>query len=202
MAGPKSQHRSGRPVHQPRLHRRAGGRGHTHLDGQSRTLDGRRVHRTALWHSLKYECVFLNAFDRRPGPNRHRSLDRLLQPAAAALGAGRQDARRGLCYRNPAGEFGGLKPAGPHLSKAANLSQRPSASSTDFSRKRAKLRTLRALAVRLCASTPRSLRSFKATLWHLITCFHHARGTQPKRRYKESVPLLQRSQREQPERFG
>ena len=31
------QHRSGRPVHQPRLHRRAGGRGHTDLDGRSRT---------------------------------------------------------------------------------------------------------------------------------------------------------------------
>ena len=59
------------------------------------------------------------------GLNRHRSLDRLLQPAASALGAGRQDARRGPCYRNPAGEFGGLKPAVPHLSKAANLSQRP-----------------------------------------------------------------------------
>src|ERR1700689_3658127 len=55
--------------------------------------------------------------DRRRGPNRHRSLDRLLQPAASALGAGRQNARRGLCYRNPAGEFGGLKLAGPTLAK-------------------------------------------------------------------------------------
>src|SRR4029077_14647902 len=71
-----------------------------------------------LWRSLKYECVFLNAFETggeaRTG---NRSLDRLLQPAASALGARRQDARRGLCYRNPAGEFGGLKPAGPTLAK-------------------------------------------------------------------------------------
>src|SRR5271154_495564 len=63
--------------------------------------------------------------DRRRGPNRHRSLDRLLQPEASALGAGREDARRGLCYRNPAAESGGLKTSRTHLSKAANLSQRP-----------------------------------------------------------------------------
>ena len=82
------------------------------MDGPGRALDAGARSNTSGRH-------------RRTGLNRHRTLDRLLQPAASALGAGRQDARRGPCYRNPAGEFGGLKPAGPHLSKAANLSQRP-----------------------------------------------------------------------------
>ena len=79
----------------------------------------------ARWRTRAYGSRWTVSDAPADGLNRHRSLDRLLQPAASALGAGRQDARRGPCYRNPAGEFGGLKPAVPHLSKAANLSQRP-----------------------------------------------------------------------------
>lgn len=52
-----------------------------------------------LWHSLKYECVFLNAFE--TGSETRRGIGclyRLLQLSAPALGLRRQDARRCLWY--------------------------------------------------------------------------------------------------------
>jgi putative transposase len=69
----------GSQFHQPRVHRRAGGRGHTHLDGRSRTLDGQRVHRTAVALAQIRMRVPERLRHRRRGPKRHRSLDRLLQ---------------------------------------------------------------------------------------------------------------------------
>src|SRR6202167_3474929 len=117
------QHRSGQPVHQPRLHRRAGRRGHTHLDGRSRTLDGQRVHRTAVALAQIRMRVPERVRDRRRGAGRERPVARLLQSAKTTLGVGRQDARRGLWYRNRPGEFGGVTTNPIHLSQPAKLSQ-------------------------------------------------------------------------------
>ena len=83
------------------------------MDGRGRWMDNVFIER--LWRSLKYECVYIPyAFE--TGGEARTGIGRWIDfynPAASALGAGRQDARRGLCYRNPAGEFGGLKPPGP-----------------------------------------------------------------------------------------
>ena len=57
------QHRPGQPVHQLRLHDHAEGRRHPDQHGRPRPLDGQRLHRAAVAQSLKYECVFLNAFE-------------------------------------------------------------------------------------------------------------------------------------------
>ena len=115
----------GSAVHQLRLHQHAAGRRHTHLDGRPWPLDGERLHRR-LWRSLKYECVFLNAFETgseaRTGIG---SLDRLLQRRASALGLRRQDARRGLCYEIKRGELGGVIQPRIYLSQAAILSRKP-----------------------------------------------------------------------------
>ena len=42
------QQRPGQPIHQRRLHRRAHGGWHSHLDGRHGPLDGQRVHRAAV----------------------------------------------------------------------------------------------------------------------------------------------------------
>src|SRR5271163_1656195 len=56
------QHRSRLAVHQLRPHQHFEGGRHPHLDGRPWPPDGQRLHQT-LWRSLKYECVFLNAFE-------------------------------------------------------------------------------------------------------------------------------------------
>ena len=67
------------------------------MDGRGRWMDNVFIER--LWRSLKYECVYLNAFETgSANSNRHRSVDRLLQRRSTPLGLRRQDARRGLCY--------------------------------------------------------------------------------------------------------
>jgi len=66
--------------------------GHPRLDGRPWPLmDNVFIER--LWRSLKYECVFLNAFETgsRSKNQRDRSLDRLLQRRSTALGPRRQD---------------------------------------------------------------------------------------------------------------
>ena len=94
------------------------------MDGRGRWMDNVFIER--LWRSLKYECVFLNAFETgseaRTGIG---SLDRLLQRRSPALGLRRQDARRGLCYAGKRGEIGGVIKPRIHLSQAAKLSRKP-----------------------------------------------------------------------------
>src|SRR5260221_11423781 len=62
--------------------------------------------------------------DRQRSKTRDRSLDRLLQRRSTALGPRRQDARRDLCYRQGAGETGGVIKPRNHLSQAAILSRK------------------------------------------------------------------------------
>jgi len=65
--------------------------------------------------------------DGQRGSVRDRSLDRLLQCRPATLLVGRQDARRGLCYRahdGEDGETGGVNTNPIHLSQAAKLSRK------------------------------------------------------------------------------
>lgn len=54
------QYRSGLPVHRRRLDRRAQGI-HISMDGKGRWMD--KVFIERLWRSLKYECVYLHAFE-------------------------------------------------------------------------------------------------------------------------------------------
>src|SRR5260370_19996236 len=61
--------------------------------------------------------------DRQRSKTRDRSLDRLLQRRSTALGPRRQDARRDLCYRQGAGETGGVIKPRNHLRQAAILSR-------------------------------------------------------------------------------
>ena len=70
------QHRSGLAVHQLRLHNHAEGCWHPRLDGWSWPLDGQRIHR-ATWRSLKYGCVFLNAFE--TGSEAQSGIDRWIR---------------------------------------------------------------------------------------------------------------------------
>ena len=67
------------------------------MDGRGRWMDNVFIER--LWRSLKYECVFLNAFETgSEAKTGIECLDRLLQRRSTPLGLWRQDARRGLCY--------------------------------------------------------------------------------------------------------
>jgi putative transposase len=64
------------------------------MDGRGRWLDNVFIER--LWRSVKYECIYLHAFENRQrGPRRDRQVDELLQCREATLGPRRQDARRG-----------------------------------------------------------------------------------------------------------
>jgi putative transposase len=72
------------------------------MDGRGRWMDNVFIGR--LWRSLKYECLR----DRQRGTVQDCSLDRILQRRAPALGARRQDARRGLCYAGKGREIGGV----------------------------------------------------------------------------------------------
>ena len=93
------------------------------LDGRARTLDGQRLHRTAVALAQIRMRVPERVRDRRRGAGRDRPVARLLQSAKTTLGVGRQDARRGLWYRNRPGEFGGVTTNPIHLSQPAKLSQ-------------------------------------------------------------------------------
>jgi putative transposase len=80
------------------LHQHFEGRRHRHLDGWSWPL-GRQVFIERLWRSLKYECVYLNAFETgseaRTGIGRWVRYYNADRPHSVLRG---QDARRGLCY--------------------------------------------------------------------------------------------------------
>ena len=93
------------------------------LDGRARTLDGQRLHRTAVALAQIRMRVPERVRDRRRGAGRDRPVARLLQSAKTTLGVGRQDARRGLWHRNRPGEFGGVTTNPIHLSQPAKLSQ-------------------------------------------------------------------------------
>ena len=59
------------------------------MDGRGRWLDNVFIER--LWRSLKYECVYLNAFGTGSEARRHRQVDRLLQPDLATRRLGRKN---------------------------------------------------------------------------------------------------------------
>src|SRR5271156_5484278 len=90
------------------------------LDGRARTLDGQRLHRTAVALAQIRMRVPERVRDRRRGAGRDRPVARLLQSAKTTLGVGRQDARRGLWYRNRPGEFGGVTPNRSTLANPPN----------------------------------------------------------------------------------
>ena len=93
------------------------------MDGRGRWMDNVFIER--LWRSLKYECVFLNAFE--TGSEARNGIGRWIgyyNASRLPLFVRRQDARRGLCYRNRAGETGGVIEPGIHLSQAAKLSRK------------------------------------------------------------------------------
>src|SRR5208282_2896689 len=92
------------------------------MDGRGRWMDNVFIER--LWRSLKYECVYLNAFETgseaRTGIGRWIGYYNANRPP---LGLRRQDARRGLCYASKRGEIGGIIEPRIYLSQAAILSR-------------------------------------------------------------------------------
>ena len=58
----------GSQIHQRRLHRRAHGGGHSHLDGRQRPLDGQRVHRAVVAIAQVRVRLPVGVRDRLPGP--------------------------------------------------------------------------------------------------------------------------------------
>ena len=93
------------------------------MDGRGRWMDNVFIER--LWRSMKYECVFLNAFETgseaRTGIGRWIDYYNTDRPHSTF---GRQDARRGLCYAGKRGEIGGVTEPRIHLSQAAILSRK------------------------------------------------------------------------------
>src|SRR5947199_2220106 len=87
-------------------------------------MDGQRLHRTSVALAEIRVRVPECLRDRQRSKTRDRSLDRLLQRRSTALGPRRQDARRDLCYRQGAGETGGVIKPRNHLSQAAILSRK------------------------------------------------------------------------------
>src|SRR5258705_5827906 len=57
------QHRPGLAVHRSGLHRRACRQRHRDQHGRQGCLAGQRVRRTAIWRSVKYQEVYLRAYD-------------------------------------------------------------------------------------------------------------------------------------------
>jgi putative transposase len=90
------------------------------MDG-ARPLDGQRLHRAAMAQPQIRMRLPQRLRDRQRSPQRHRFLDRLLQPAASTLDLRRQAARRGLCYGENDGAIGGVETNPIHLSQAAKL---------------------------------------------------------------------------------
>ena len=93
------------------------------MDGRGRWMDNVFIER--LWRSLKYECVFLNAF--WSGSEARTGIGCWIgyYNADTPLDLRRQDARRGLCYAGKRGEIGGVIEPRIHLSQAAILSRIP-----------------------------------------------------------------------------
>ena len=90
----------GQPVHQPALHRRLDRGRRPGVDGRARPLDGQRVHRAALWRSMKDEGVYLHAFE--TGSEARAGLDRWItsyntdRPHSALGGRTPAEAHAGL----------------------------------------------------------------------------------------------------------
>ena len=93
------QHRPGQPVHIHRLHRHARRRRHPHLDGRARPMDGQRVHRAAVALAQARGRLSEGLCRRPRGQRRDRSVDRLLQHAAAAQRARPPHAHGGVARR-------------------------------------------------------------------------------------------------------
>ena len=96
------------------------------MDGRGRWMDNVFIER--LWRSLKYECVFLNAFE--TGSEARTGIGcwiRLLQQPHRPhiFDLRRQDARRGLCYAGKRAEIGGVIEPRIDLSQAAKLFWKP-----------------------------------------------------------------------------
>ena len=91
------------------------------MDGRGRWMDNVFIER--LWRSLKYECVFLNAFETgseaRSGIGSWIDYYNRRRPHSSLR---RQDTRRGLCYGRNDGATGGVETTPIHLSQAAKLS--------------------------------------------------------------------------------
>ncbi len=64
------------------------------MDGRGRWMDNVFIER--LWRSLKYECIYLHAFETGSELRAGLAMDRLLQCPAASLDPGWAHARRGL----------------------------------------------------------------------------------------------------------
>ena len=75
----------GSQFHQRRLHRRAQGGWHLHLDGRQGPLDGQRVHRAVVAIAQVRMRLPVRVRNRFPGSDRHRLVDGLLRPAPAPL---------------------------------------------------------------------------------------------------------------------
>jgi putative transposase len=113
------QHRSGRAVHQRRLHRQARGAGIAiSMDGRGRFMDNIFIER--LWRSIKYEEVHLKAYaDGREARVRHRILDDLLQSSPPSSGDEQPNADGGVARRH-----GQNRGGGEDCGYAASLGQR------------------------------------------------------------------------------
>ena len=76
----------GSQCHQRRLHRRAQGGWHLHLDGRQGPAGWTTCSSSGLWRSLKYDMRLpVRVRNRFPGSDRHRLVDGLLRPAPAPL---------------------------------------------------------------------------------------------------------------------
>lgn len=71
------------------------------MDGRGRWMDNVMIER--LWRSLKYECVYLHAFETGSAARRHRKMARLLQCSASPFSAWRKDTGRGPSGPRPEG---------------------------------------------------------------------------------------------------
>ena len=89
------------------------------MDGRGRWMDNVFIER--LWRSLKYECVYLHAFETGSERRRARKVDWLLQYPAASLCISRAHTRRGIRGKRD-GETGGLTTTRTKLNSAAKLS--------------------------------------------------------------------------------
>lgn len=77
------------------------------MDGKGRGINNRFVER--LWRSLKYECVYILAFEiGTRGPSWHQRMDRLLQQRAHPFGAQRQNTGGGLQRPSNPDQTGGI----------------------------------------------------------------------------------------------
>jgi putative transposase len=96
------------------------------MDGKGRWMDNVMIER--LWRSLKYECVYLHAFETGSEARKgNRKLDGLLQPTAAPLQPGRQNTGRSILGSAQGGteRGGGMRTTKAiHLNYAAELSNK------------------------------------------------------------------------------